>query len=161
MNINIDFNSLKEKAKDLAQTGVAKAKELTDSAIDVSKDLTEIGRLKVQNASEQEAIKKAYLELGKLYYAERGAAPEAAYASLCQQITESKAKVEYNNERISDIKAAGKLTDEEIQDVDCGSCCDAEAPAEEAPAEEAPVDEAPAEEAPEQDCGCGDDKPQE
>ncbi len=57
MNINIDFNSLKEKAKDLAQTGVAKAKELTDSAIDASKDLTEIGKLKVQNASEQEAIK--------------------------------------------------------------------------------------------------------
>ena len=33
MTINFDFNSLKEKAKDLAQTGVAKAKELSDTAI--------------------------------------------------------------------------------------------------------------------------------
>ena len=81
MTINFDFNSLKEKAKDLAQTGVAKAKELSDTAIGKGKELGEIGKLKVQNASEQDAIKKAYLELGKLYFAERGAAPEAAYAA--------------------------------------------------------------------------------
>lgn len=152
MNINIDFDSLKERAKDLAQTGVAKAKEFTDTAVDKGKELTEIGKLKVQNASEQDSIRKAYLELGKLYYAERGAAPEAAYAALCEQITVSKAKVEYNNERINDIKSAGKLSDEEIQDAEC--CGGAEAPAEEAP-------ETP--EAPEQDCGCGCDenKPQD
>ncbi len=146
MTINFDFNSLKEKAKDLAQTGVAKAKELSDTAIGKGKELSEIGKLKVQNASEQEAIKKAYLELGKLYFAERGAAPEAAYAALCEQITASKAKIDYNNERISDIKAAGNLSDEDVQDAACE--CDAEVPAEEpaAPAEEA---EAPAEEAPE------------
>lgn len=140
MNINIDFDSLKEKAKDLAQTSVAKAKELTDTAIDKSKELTEVGKLKVQNASEQEAIKKAYLELGKLYYAERGAAPEAAYAALCQQITEAKGRIEYNNERINDIKSAGKLSDEDVQDAGC--CC-------------APTEDAPVEEAPKDDCGCG------
>jgi hypothetical protein len=142
MTINFDFNSLKEKAKDLAQTSVAKAKELSDTAIGKGKELSEIGKLKVQNASEQETIKKAYLELGKLYFAERGAAPEAAYAALCEQITASKAKIDYNNERISDIKAAGNLSDEDIQDV--AGECGAEEPA--APVEEA---EAPAEEAPE------------
>ena len=142
MTINFDFNSLKEKAKDLAQTSVAKAKELSDTAIGKGKELSEIGKLKVQNASEQETIKKAYLELGKLYFAERGAAPEAAYAALCEQITASKAKIDYNNERISDIKAAGNLSDEDIQDA--AGECGAEEHA--APAEEA---EAPAEEAPE------------
>lgn len=145
MTINFDFNSLKEKAKDLAQAGVAKAKELSDTAIGKGKELSEIGKLKVQNASEQDAIKKAYLELGKLYFAERGAAPEAAYAALCEQITASKAKIDYNNERISDIKAAGNLSDEDVQDVTCE--CDAEVPARAA----APTEEtdAPAEEAPE------------
>lgn len=147
MNINIDFNNLKEKAKDLAQTGVARAKEFTDSAVDIGKDLTEIGKLKVQNASEQDAIKKAYLELGKLYYAERGAAPEAAYAALCQQIADSKSRVEYNLERINDIKAAGKLTDDEVQEAEC--CCDAEVPVEESPAQDAlTAGDAPAEDAP-------------
>ena len=108
--------------------------------------MAEIAKLKASNLAEEDAIKKAYIELGKLYYAERGAAPEAAYAALCEQITASKAKIDYNNERISDIKAAGNLSDEDVQDVACE--CDAEVPAEEpaAPAEEA---EAPAEEAPE------------
>lgn len=146
MTINFDFDNLKEKAKDLAQTSVAKAKELTDSAIGKGKELSEIGKLKVQNASEQESIKKAYLELGKLYYAERGAAPEAAYAALCEQISAAKAKVEYNNERIADIKAAGNLSDEDIQDAEC--CCTEE-----------PCDCAPEEDACGCDCGCtGDDQ---
>ena len=137
MNINIDFDKIKEAAKDLAQTGVARAKDLTDTAIAKSKELTEIGKLKVQNASEADAIKKAYLELGKLYFAERGSAPEPAYADLCEKISQSQAKIEYNNERIADIKAAGNLSDEEAP-VDDGCGCD---------------------------CGCGDnsedDKPQE
>ena len=149
--MSFDFNSLMEKAKDLAQTGVAKAKELTDTAVDKGKELTEIGKLKVQNATEQEAIKKAYLEIGKLYYAERGSAPEAAYAALCQQITESNEKITYNNERIEDIKAAGKIGDEDIVDVEC----EVSAPAEEAPAAEGPCCcgcDAPAEEAPQEPC---------
>jgi hypothetical protein len=140
MNINFDFESLKDKAKDLAQTGVAKAKELTDTGVSKGKELTEIGKLKVQNASEQENIKKAYLELGKLYYAERGAAPEAGYASLCAQIADSQAKIDYNNERISDIKSAGKLSDEEVEDVSFEDI-DAEDAAAEPPAEDAPAQE--------------------
>jgi hypothetical protein len=150
MNINIDLESLKEKAKDLAQTGVAKAKELTDTAVDKGKDLKEIGKLKVQNASEQEAIKKAYLELGKLYYAERGTAPEAGYASLCAQIADSQAKIDYNNERINDIKTAGKLSDEEVQDIEADWAEIDEATAQDAPAEDAPAEDAPQDNGPQE-----------
>ena len=152
MNINIDFDKIKEAAKDLAQTGVARAKDLTDTAIAKSKELTEIGKLKVQNASEADAIKKAYLELGKLYFAERGSAPEPAYADLCEKISQSQAKIEYNNERIADIKAAGNLSDEEVEEV-------------EVDIDVTPDQEAPADEGCGCDCGCGDnsedDKPQE
>lgn len=152
MNINIDFDKIKEAAKDLAQTGVARAKGLTDTAIAKSKELTEIGKLKVQNASEADAIKKAYLELGKLYFAERGSAPEPAYADLCEKISQSQAKIEYNNERIADIKAAGNLSDEEVEEV-------------EVDIDVTPDQEAPADDGCGCDCGCGDnsedDKPQE
>ncbi len=152
MNINIDFDKIKEAAKDLAQTGVARAKDLTDTAIAKSKELTEIGKLKVQNASEADAIKKAYLELGKLYFAERGSAPEPAYADLCEKISQSQAKIEYNNERIADIKAAGNLSDEEVEEV-------------EVDIDVTPDQEAPADDGCGCDCGCGDnsedDKPQE
>ena len=88
-----DFDALKEKAMDLAQAGVAK-----------SKVLAEIAKLKAANMSEEDAIKKAYIELGKLYYAERGAAPEAAYVNSCERIAASKAAIEANNARIAELK---------------------------------------------------------
>ena len=152
--MSIDFESLKDKAVVFAQSGVTRARELTDTGVAKAKEVAEVGKLKVQNSTEQEAIRKAYSELGKLYYAERGSAPEAAYADLCQRITDSLARISYNNERIADIKAAGQLTDEEV---------DAEV------AEE-PVEAAESAEAPEEpSCCCGeaeepkaeDDQPQE
>ena len=149
--MGIDFEVLKDKAvvaaqngvtrvKELTETGIAKAKELADTGATKAKELSEIGKLKVQNSTEQEAIRKAYSELGKLYYAERGSAPEAAYADLCQRITDALARISYNNERIADIKAAGQMSDEEVDAVE-------------------PVDEEPS-------CCCGepeaeDDKPEE
>lgn len=97
----IDLDALKEKAVDLAQAGVAK-----------SKVLAEIAKLKAANMSEEDAIKKAYIELGKLYYAERGAAPEAAYVSGCERIAASKAAIEANNARIAELKAQEDVDDE-------------------------------------------------
>ena len=96
-----DFDALKEKAMDLAQAGVAK-----------SKVLAEIAKLKAANMSEEDAIKKAYIELGKLYYAERGAAPEAAYVSGCERIAASKAAIEANNARIAELKTKEDVDDE-------------------------------------------------
>jgi len=145
--MSIDFDNLKERVKDLAQTGVAKAKEFTDVAIDKGKELTEISKLKVQNASEQEAIKKAYLELGKLYYAERGAAPEPAYAALCEKIAASQSRIDYNNERIADMRAAG-APDEDITDIQDIELDEVDTP--ETPAE-------PSQPADNGSCGCDED----
>ena len=87
------IDELREKVSDLAQTGVAK-----------SKQLAEIAKLKMSNLSEQDAIRKAYLELGRLYYAEKGATPEGGYAAACQRINAAKANIAANNERIAQIK---------------------------------------------------------
>ena len=93
MDLRSTVDTLKDKATDLVQAGVAQ-----------SKRLAEIAKLKTANMAEEDAIKKAYLELGKLYYAENGAAPEGAYAAACEQITASKALIETNNERINELK---------------------------------------------------------
>ena len=87
------FDNLKSKATDLAQAGVAQ-----------SKRLAEIAKLKTANMGEEDTIKKAYLEIGKLYYAERGFAPEGAYAAACEKITAAKAAIEANNDRIAELK---------------------------------------------------------
>lgn len=100
----IDFDNLMDKAKDLAQTGVNK-----------SKQLAEIGKLNWANVVEEDSIKKAYIEIGKLYYAERGMAPEPAYLALCEKITAAKVNIEENKSRIEECKAAGGVTDAEIE----------------------------------------------
>lgn len=112
------FENFLGKVSELAQTGVAKSKELLDAGGAKAKELTEIGKLKVENAGEQENIKKAYIELGKLYFAEHSAAPEEPYAALCEKITAAKAKIEYNLERIADIKAASGMKDDDDEIVE-------------------------------------------
>ena len=116
------LDSLKGKAVDLAQAGATK-----------SKQVAEIVKLKTANLSEEDTIKKAYMELGKLYYAERGEAPEAAYISGCERITAAKAAIEANNARIAELKTE----DEDDEPVIV---------AEATPVEEKPVEETTAEE---------------
>lgn len=87
------FDELKEKAMDLAQTGVAK-----------SKQLAEIAKLNMAIVSEEETVRKLYIEIGKLYYAERGMAPDPAYAALCEKITAAKTTVEESRVRIAELK---------------------------------------------------------
>lgn len=58
------FEDIMGRVTDLAQAGAAKAREVA-----------EITKLKVNNAAEEDAIRKAYAEIGKLYYAERAMAP--------------------------------------------------------------------------------------
>ena len=50
------LDNLKDEAKDLAQTGVAK-----------SKQVAEIAKLKIANLPDHVTIKKSYMEIGKLY----------------------------------------------------------------------------------------------
>ena len=94
------FDSIKDKAIDLAQSGVAK-----------SKQVAEITKLNLNNVAEEDSIKKAYIEIGKLYYAERGMAPEAAYAALCEKITAAKVNIEENKSRIEALKAENGISD--------------------------------------------------
>lgn len=128
MSFKDTLDALRGKATDLAQAGVAQ-----------SKRLAEIAKLKTANMAEEDAIKKAYVELGKLYYAEHGATPDGAYVAACEKITASKALIETNNERIAELKQSVDSEAEaeveaafEVAEVEH---VEAEAPAEEAPAE--------------------------
>ena len=131
MDFKSTFENLKGRATDLAQAGVAQ-----------SKRVAEIAKLKTANMAEEDTVKKAYLEIGKLYYAEKGAAPDGAYAAACEKITAAKAAIEANNDRIAELKQSGDPEPEddveaEIQvEMTMGEIPeDAEAPAE-APAAE-------------------------
>lgn len=94
------FDDLRDKAMDFGNAAVAK-----------SKQLAEIAKLNLANSSEEETIRKAYIEIGKLYYAEQGMAPDPAYAALCEKITASKTTIEENRSRINELKAEDEARD--------------------------------------------------
>jgi hypothetical protein len=115
---------LKDKATDLAQTGAAE-----------SKRLAEIAKLKSANLGEENTIKKAYVEIGKLYYEMMGAAPGEDFAAACEKITAAKAAIEANNDRIAELKTK----DDKIEDLEV--VAEAEAVVVDAPAEEATAED--------------------
>lgn len=121
MDFRSTFETLKDRATDLAQAGVAQ-----------SKRLAEIAKLKTANMAEEDAIKKAYIEIGKLYYAEKGATPDGAYAAACEKITASKAVIETNNERIAELKQPGDPEPEVEVEVETEAVVVEAAPASEA-----------------------------
>ena len=119
------FDELRDKTMDLAQAGMAKSRQLMD-----------IAKLNLANTSEEDAIKKAYIEIGKLYYAERGMAPEGAYVTLCEKITAAKQRLEENKAKIAEIKRAGNINDDDVAAYTCDCGCSCEDETVEAPAEE-------------------------
>lgn len=123
MDFKSTFETLKDRATDLAQAGVAQ-----------SKRLAEIAKLKTANMAEEDAIKKAYVEIGKLYYAEKGATPDGAFAAACERITASKAVIETNNERIAELKQPGDPEPEAAVEVET-EAVEIEAAPEETPAQ--------------------------
>ena len=123
MDLKDTCDTLKDRAADLAQAGVAQTKRLA-----------EIAKLKMSNMGEEDTIKKAYLEIGRLYYAEQGASPDGAFVSACERITAAKAAIETNNERIAELKQPG---DPEVEVI----LTEPEAEAEEAGAAEEPAED--------------------
>lgn len=101
------FEDLKGKAQNLTQVGVSK-----------SKHLVEVAKLKMASAAEAETIRKAYQEMGKLYYAERGMAPEPAYTAHCEKVQAARAAIRKNNEALLVLKNEGVATEADFEDIE-------------------------------------------
>lgn len=94
--MTINFDNLKEKAVDAAQTAAQK-----------TRDLAAIAKAKITIVAEEEKIRKAQLELGKLYYRDYVLGEEAdsaEYLPWCDKITESRAVIEDLKEMVEDLK---------------------------------------------------------
>ena len=119
-NLNESFETLKNIALEAAQ-----------AAVKATKNAASVTRSNINIFTEQEKQKKAFLELGKLYYRDfiTGEEPDdAEYLPICDRITEAAKNIEAMRTNIEDIRSAKQQEEE---------CCE-EAPCEEEkPAEEA------------------------
>lgn len=97
-----------EKVAEIVKAGSEKAVEIAKAGTAKAKQLAEIAKLKADNLSQEEAIRKAYQELGKLYYELYNAQAEGEYAQHCTAINEAKATIESNNAKIEELKTQEK-----------------------------------------------------
>lgn len=138
---SMSFNECIETIKDMAVEGA-------QTAVRKTREFATIAKANLAIRSEEDKIKKAQIELGKLYYKDYivGEEPDSAeYTPWCEKISESKIAIEDLKITIDELRRSGKSeAAEEPEDEDAACIEDAEEPAEDAPAEEAP--EAPAEE---------------
>ena len=144
MRFSENFEAAKNMAVEAAQTAAAKAKELAA-----------VAKANISIYAEEDKVKKAEIELGKLYYRDYAVGEEldtAEYLPWCQKIDESKKAIAELKEFIASLREEEESAEEEAAptDDDFEIVVADEAPkAEEAPkAPEAPAEAAPAEEAP-------------
>ena len=100
---------------------VAKANEVAQAAAKKAKDVTGIAKAKVAILTEEDKIKKAQIELGKLYYRDfsEGTTPDAQeYLPWCEKITASKSEIEALKAKIEELRASGctEADDEDAAD---------------------------------------------
>lgn len=144
MNLTENFESVKKFAVDAAQTATQKAKILAA-----------VAKANVSIYAEEDKIRKAEAQLGKLYYRDYAVGEEmdtAEYLPWCQKIDESKKAIAELKDFIASLREdeAPAETEAAPTDDDFEIVVADEAPkAEEAPeAPKAPAEAAPAEEAP-------------
>jgi len=156
----MDFMGLKDKllstlgqtadnVKDFAGKAGDGAKDLAEKAADKAKAGGRIAKLTMEISTEKEALKKAYVEIGRLYYDTHKDDPEGFFIQLCEEVGLAQQKIADKEAEIAALKEEfnGKgepdIAVEFEEVVEQEECAAAEAPAaEEAPAEpEAPTEE--------------------
>ena len=101
MRFSENFEAAKNMAVEAAQTAAAKAKELAA-----------VAKANIAIYAEEDKVKKAEIELGKLYYRDYAVGEEldtAEYLPWCQKIDESKKLIAELKDYIDDVKAADEV----------------------------------------------------
>lgn len=90
------FAFLDDLGKKISQAG--------QSAVQKTKEMADVAKLNSAIADEERRIDSNYLEIGKLYVARYGEAPEAGFDSMIAAINESQEKIKGYQQQIKDIK---------------------------------------------------------
>ena len=74
-------------------------------AVDKTKALAEIANLKAQIHTCDEAIKKSYMEIGRIYYDNFGDNPEELFVKQCKAIKNSEESKETLEEKLKEARS--------------------------------------------------------
>lgn len=120
-----DFTEIKEKVISTLEMAADSAKELAGKAADKAKSAARIAKLSMEINAEKDSIKKAYLEIGKLYYEMNRDNPDGFFAQLCDEITVANAEIAAKEAEIADLKenGLGGADDADVEVEFTEDCC--------------------------------------
>ncbi len=134
-----DFEGLKKKVTDIAESVVGKSSEAAKTVADKAQGLAKKAKLNTEVAAEREALKRKYQELGKLYYEKYSGNTDPDFADVAADIELSVSKIAAWQEELAAMDAEEPATEVEGEPAD--------EPKEDEPKEETPAEEAKPEEA--------------
>lgn len=113
------ITTITEKAKDLAESGTVR--EVYDKGASRAKTLSRIARLTLDYNGAGEDLKKAYMEIGRLYYEENCNAPQGFFAPLFEKVKEISSRMEVTEKELDALKAelsaSGETSDADFDTV--------------------------------------------
>ena len=132
----LNFNDIKEKVKETFDIVADTTRDVASKTADKAKNMSRIAKLSLEINGEKDTIKKAYTEIGKLYYETHKDDPDGFFAQLCDEITLANTSIIEKETEIAELKAEGISEDgievefEEIvteaeaeAECDCGCDC--------------------------------------
>lgn len=99
--------SFLDKLKKSAETATQTAAVLANNAVKQTKTMASVGRVKLAIASEEDKLKKAYTELGRLFYRDYEAQAEAdmeEYLPWCQKAKDCREQIQLLTEELERLK---------------------------------------------------------
>ncbi len=129
-----------------------RAKSLAAAAARKTRDTARIAKLNMDISGRRDTIRRAYSDIGKLYYEMHKDAPEGFFVQLCQEIELAESSIAAMEAEIASIKADANAARSGDDGIEIEITAEpAEEDAESAPEPEAPAPEPEAEPAPEAD----------
>ena len=110
------LSSITEKARDLAESGTVR--EVYDKGASRAKTLSRIAKLTLEYNGAGEDLKKAYMEIGKLYYEENCNAPQGFFTPLFEKVKEISGRMDVIDKELSALKEELKADEGEGEDFD-------------------------------------------
>ena len=130
-----NFDEIREKLKDTFGIVADTTKDIASKTAEKAKCAARIAKLSMEINGEKDTIKKAYLEIGKLYYEMHRDDPDGFFAQLCDEVTVANANILSKEQEIAELKSGGSADDIEVEFTQCceeefhaDDCCCGETP---------------------------------
>ncbi len=101
-----DFSDIKNAVLSSIGKAADAGKGIANKAADKAKSGARIAKLTVEIAGEKENMKKAYMEIGKLYYDTHKDDPEGFFIQLCDEVALAQKSIAEKEAEIEALKLA-------------------------------------------------------